>query len=318
MLCEVYRGYIGLGATEVFRTAAQAAADLEMVSQETSTITQYGGLRNQQRAFKYAASQGRLRDLQKEVETIGDVMATKQRELEGIVGQLEGMGVAKAGDYLKMVGKAALAYVFSEMMLIFSIVGFDPFEDKGKKKKIQALMDKADALVKELRYWDSRRSALQAEGETLSKAMDQGEGAVSVQLVAIPRVEKIVAREADPAKYGPDRVWREKKDIDVKDMAYGREMLATQQELAQRIPSLMAPSGDRLPVGFQTIYSPILEHGKMIVKNPTPPVLTTVSTRPRVVYGGLVSGLPDDVPTGVIVTGGILVLLLLATMIQKR
>lgn len=320
MLCEVYRGYIGLGATEVFRTAAQAAADLEMVSKDTATITQYGGLLNQQQAFKYAAAQGRLRDVQQEVDRMIATMNGLEVELQGIVRELEGLGVARAGDYLKMAANTGLSFVLP-IFGILSMFGIDVFGGgKAKKKKAEALMKRAEALVTQLQYWHRRRDALQTEGETLARAIDKGSRELSVQLIATPQVEQMVERVADPEKYGPNRVWRELKATDVKKVVYGREEFATQDELAQRVPGLMRPSSDRLPVGFQTVYSPVLEHGKMVVKLPTPPTLTTVPTKPRLVYGGLVSGLPtlDDVPPGVIVTGGIVVLLIAATMLQKR
>lgn len=294
MFFETYRGFVGLGATEVFRTAEQAAADLEFVSKDTATMVQYGGLLNQQTAFKYAASQGRLRDVQQEVEKIAtQIMPPLESQLNNIINELEGLGVARAGDYIKMAAKTVVGFFIPGVGLL-SMFGVDVFGGSGKKKKITKLAEKATALVQQLQYWNGRRDALQTEGEGLAKAMEKGAGEISVQLVAQPRIEKIVAREADPEKYGKNRVWREKKDIDVKDMAYGREMLATQEELATRVPGKMAPSGDRLPVGFQTIYSPILEHGKMIVKNqPLQMATPYTQTRPKAVYGGLVSGVGD-------------------------
>lgn len=294
MFFETHRGFVGSGAMEVYRTAAQAAADLETMSKDTETMTQYGGLKNQEKAFKYAAAQGRLKDLERETAAISAIIEQTKAELEQVVARLERMGVSGAKQYLLMAAKTVVSFV-NPIFGIMAMFGVDPFGMSDKKKRlIKENVKKAEELVKKAQYYNGRGELLQQEGEALSRAMQQGEQAVSVQLVNTPRVEKIVAREADPTKYGPNMVWREKKDLDVKTVKYGREEFASHDELSQRVPSKMAPSGDRLPVGFQTLYSPILEHGKIIVKNAPSPVLSTVTTKPQVVYGGLVSGIGAD------------------------
>lgn len=291
MLCEVYRGYIGLGAAAVFRTAAQAASDIEMFGRDAGPLATQGGLLTQQAVFKYAASQGRLKDLQQEVEQISNRLDTLKVSLLAKATELESLGATNAAvAYTKMAAKAVISYALP-FMSVFSFMGIDIFGGSSKKKKrIEALTIEADALVAQLRYWSGRAATLQAEGEALAKAVEGGERAVDVQLVALPRKTAAYLEVADPAKYGPDRVWRKTHDVVVPDTAYGHGILSTQEELTQRTAGKMAPSGDRLPVGFQTIYSPVLEHGKIVAKVPQ---LNTALPNPvdrRVVYGGLLSG----------------------------
>lgn len=290
---EVSLGYVGLGATTVFRTAQQAAYDIEEFGKETGDIAKYGGLLNQQATFKYAASKGRLRDLQREVETLNAKATAAQDQLVGIVKQLEKLGVAGAGDYLKMAGSTAISFVFP-VFGVLKFAGVDIFGGSGKKKKAAALMQQAETLATEIQYYSRRIHMLQQEGETLAKSVEEGERAVQVQLVALPRKEVTVHVAADPKKYGKGMVFIQKRDVDVSTTKYGREEFASQEELAQRTAGKMAPSGDRLPVGFQTIYSPVLESGRIVAK--VPQVNTTLPgpVDRRVVYGGLLSGAEMD------------------------
>lgn len=306
---EVSLGYVGLGATTVFRTAQQAAADIEEFGKDAGDVAKQGGLFNQQAVFKYAASKGRLRDLQVEVDALNDKAMTAQNQLVTIVKELEGLGVTGAGDYLKMAGSMAVSYVFP-IFGVLKFAGLDMFGSNKKKKRAQTLMKQAETLATEIQYYSRRMQMLQQEGVALASSIEKGEREVQVQLVALPRKQVTVQVDADPEKFGKNRYFARKKDVDVSTIKYGRKEFASQEELAQRTAGKVDPSGDRLPVGFQTIYSPVLESGRIVAK--VPQVNTTLPgpVDRRVVYGGLLSGV-DAMDTfdlqNVTITGAIVV-----------
>jgi len=315
MFFEVHRGLTGLGAMTVYRTAAQTAADIEQFGKEAGPIATQGGLFNQQAVFKYAASQGRLHDLQAELDTLQTKVAGLQRDLEGKVNELQRLGVTKAGDYAKMAAKMVMSKAIpivgwmSTAQMFGSLIGInldflDIFGDaKKKKKKAEALMRACEELLVQIQYWSSRMHMLQIEGETLANAVSQGPGGIDVKLIGLeqqtvrsgPKVDLLMDITKGPTDVSQQvQAYKTMKQIDAPESRmYGTTIFKTAEELSSRVN--LTPTGDRLPVGFQTIYSPVLENGKMVAKVPQIRTSLPGPVDRRVIYGGLLSGPTDAV-----------------------
>lgn len=322
MFFEVHRGLVGLGAMTVYRTAAQTAADIEKFGTEIGPLAAQGGLLTQQTVFKYAAAKGRVADLQKEVEATVAHIEGLNRQLEATVRALEDLGVSKAGDYLKMAAKMAVSAKIplvgwlSIGAQIGSMIGIDlSFLDvfgSGKKikQKAEALMKVANELMVQMDYWHNRRKLLQAEGKALAQTAGEGEKAVDVTLIAKPQhedVKHLYEMRKDPSGLITGFSYQEKRKIvdTAESKAYGRTIFKTSEELAKRVA--LGPSGDRLPVGFQTIYSPVLEHGKIVAKVPQINMTLPGPVDRRVVYGGLLSGLGNTDTQNLVITSAIII-----------
>lgn len=325
MFFEVHRGFVGLGSMTIYRTAAETAADIEQFGKETGSMATQGGLLTQQSVFKYSAAKGRLQALQQEVTTITSRLEGLRAQLEGIVHELENLGATKAGDYLKMGAKMVVSY-YLPIFSVFSFAGIDVFGGSGKKKKAEKLMKQAEELVTQMQYWNGRRASLQAEGESLSQTVEGGEKAIDVAVVNLPQTQirggPAVSYLADVTK-GPQDVskqiaaYKTWKTVDVpEETKYGAKVFQTAEELAKRVA--LQPSGDRLPVGFQTIYSPILEHGKIVAKVPQVNTIIPGPVDRRVVYGGLLSGLGEGDTANLVVTSAIIVGILAYFLIDVK
>ena len=316
MFFEVHRGYIGLGATEVFRTAAQVANDITTFGKDAGEIGQQGGLYNLQNVFKYAASKGRLADLQTEVVATDSRIQGLQAQVAAKVRELENLGVMKAGDYAKMAGKMVAGKAIpligwlSAISMFGSMLGIDlSFLDvfgsaKKKKRKAEQLIRDVEALLKQMAYWADRAASLQKEGEALAKAHEEGPAGVTVKLIELPQQkvrggppvdmmtplgEKSRDTSAEIHAYNTMKMIEKPEP-----RAYGVKLFATKDELSQRTRDQIGPTGDRLPVGFQTIYSPVLEGGKIVAQVAQKNAILPGPVDRRIVYGGLLSGLVAD------------------------
>jgi len=304
MFYETHLGYVGLGATEVLRTAQQAATDISTYGRETGEMATQGGLTTMENVFKYSVAKGRLVDLQKEVIATEGRINSLQEQAKSVANELEKLGVAGAMDYVKMGAKAVVSY-FLPIFSVLSFAGVDMFGGGSrKKKKAEALITKLEGLMPQLQYWSGRLDLLNAEGKQLSTAFETGGSSIKTSLIQIPQKEVTTTNFAIQGNRPHGLVTsftKTKSIVDVKDSVF-----QTTQELESRKTS--GPTGARLPVGFQQIYSPVLESGPIVtqVANKTAagePIVPL--TGKQLVYGGL-AGVDDTLMnTGMVIGIGI-------------
>lgn len=275
--------YYGLGETQtVYMTAKEAAASIEKFS--TAEESQRAGLLQQEYVFKKATTLGRMEALQNEIIETEKRLDGLKAQVDAKVAELEGLGVAGVRDYIYM-GVTAVASFFLPFVSVLSFFGVGS-SAKKKKKRAEQLLREIDELLKQAQFWQGRIEKLNEEGFRLSKAFEQGPSSVETKLIGIPKKEETViqAKMIDPRTYS---LTKEHVVSVIKDPYF-----QTGEELKGREK---LPVAIGLPVGFQTIYSPVLKGGPIVAKvSSTSEALKQTGTGIRPVYGGLLSGPEDD------------------------
>ena len=308
---EVSLGFVGLGSTDILRTAAQVAADIEKYGAETADARATGGLFDAEMVFRHSAARGRLDDLdaaakeaERKIDALNAALTAKLEELQRLgatsVGQM-------AGKYATMAATTAVSLVmplFGAMLgLIFQFTGIGTKMSNHRKRLIATAEKEFERLLSEFDFWIGRHKQLVAEGDALSRKMqEKGTTNLSVGLVAIPKKEE-VRTVFDSARGKVIAIDRTRKIVDVKD-----QYLATEQTLQSRKDVM--PSGARLPEGFQQLYSSALKDKTIVVKSAAPkaggPELVTGQ---KLVFGGLAGvgePLPQDaMPLMIALLGGL-------------
>lgn len=192
MFFEVHRGYVGLGATTVFRTAQQAARDIDAFGNELGPMGPQAGLTSMQNVFKYSTAKGRLTDLNVAVTELDTKMMALQAQINDKIKQLEGLGVMKAGDYAKMAGQLVVSY-----FLPFVGMGWGMFGGGGKKKQIEKLTNELNALIEQSNFFMHRIDQLNAEGKTLATSFDEGASSLSTKLVDVATMDRDTSQRAE-------------------------------------------------------------------------------------------------------------------------
>lgn len=285
---------VGLGAQEVLRTAAQAAADLEQFGAGAGYMATQGGLTNMASVFKYATSQGRLQDLQNEVIRIEGILTTLAGEMEVIAKELDELGVPNVMSMVKMgISMAAMIgnYFLPGIGPLVSAFGIgDKFFGGSNKKKQRAesLMIRLQEKMERFAFWDARKNALVNEGQNLAQAFEQGERAITAKLAPTVTVQDVSRKYTSDARDYYHLEYKQRQIADVN--------LATQDELKSRLANVQSQTGATAlavgtPVGFQTIYSRALE-SPIVAKVPTAVVPPRAIAGKQVVYGGL-AGEPE-------------------------
>ena len=280
---EVHRGYVGLGSTVVFRTAEQAARDIETFRAETGELDTHvkkqGGLLAQQEVYTYAVSRGRLRDIDASIAKIEKDIDGLKIQMEAKVTELESLGVPNVGA---MIGQSAMmiATYWIPGLAALSFFGINPFGGKKneRKRRAEKLMQELIKLKEEIEWRLSHRQQLIDEAKNLSTVMEQGSSSdVKVALVAIPKKQETVKNVYDAARQTVMNITR---TVDVKD-----PYAITAAEGAKRAE--LANAKTRLPEGFQVLYSPALRDKSIIVQNEKKADAPKFVTGQKLVYGGL-------------------------------
>lgn len=280
---EVQLGYVGLGSTVVFRTAEQAARDLETFSAETGELDTHvkkqGGLLAQQEVYTYSVSRGRLRDIDASITKIEKDIDGLKLQIDAKVTELESMGVPNVGA---MIGQSAMmiATYWIPGLAALSFFGINPFGGKKneKKRRAEKLMKELQALKEEIEWRLSHRQQLIDEAKNLSTVMEQGSSSdVKVALVAIPKKQETVKNVYDAARQTVMNITR---TVDVKD-----PYAITAAEGAKRAE--LANAKTKLPEGFQVLYSPKLRDKAIITQSAKPTDAPKLVTGQKLVYGGL-------------------------------
>jgi len=288
---ETHFGYVGLGATEVFRTAAQAASDLEVFGKETgeldAAVKKQGGLLAQRELYTYATSRGRLRDLDLAASQIEKDIDGLQQQMKAKINELESMGVPNAGA---MIGQSAMmiATFWIPGLAALSFFGINPFGGKKNERKRRAenLMKDLQKLKSEIEWRAKQHEELTAEGKHLAEVMATGTSKdITTSLTYIPQ-KRTVSWALDKDK---KVMTKTEAIVDVKD-----PYLPTFTEAKKRAE--LTPGTVRLPEGFQTIYSPALKEKAIVVQTvKKDPAESSVVTGRKLVFGGLAGPLdrPD-------------------------
>jgi len=288
---ETHLGYVGLGSTVVFRTAEQAAKDLETFSAETGELDTHvkkqGGLLAQQEIYTYAASRGRLKDIDESITNIEKDVDKLKLQVDAKVTELESLGVPNVGA---MIGQTAqmIATFWIPGLAALQFLGIDLFGGKKNERKRRAkkLMEELMELKKEIEWRLSHRQQLIDEGKNLSAVMEHGSSKdVSVSLVAIPKKEETVKTVYDSARQTMHKITR---IVDVKD-----PYVMTAAEGAKRAE--ISYVGAKLPEGVQKIYSPALRDKSILVQTAKPADAPKLITGHKLVFGGLAG--PENVYT---------------------
>jgi Skp family chaperone for outer membrane proteins len=285
---EVSLGFVGLGSTDVLRTAAQAAADIEKYGAETADARATGGLFDAEMVFRHSAARGRLDDLDNAVKESEKMLTNIQLKIGQKLEEMQRLGAPNVGAMAAKFGTMAVGYFLPVLGFALQFAGIGGMS-KAKKRRIGELERELDQLKVEYDHWVERNKQLNAEGETLSRKMqEKGTTNLSVGLVAIPKKEE-VKRVFDMARGKVVAIDYTRKIVDVKD-----QYLATEQTLQARKDVM--PSGARLPEGFQQLYSPALKDKTIVVKSAAPkaggPELVTGQ---KLVFGGL-AGIGEPLP----------------------
>lgn len=280
------------GKMVVYRTEQDVAKDLTRFGSEVRDLTSQGGLRNLETAATYVAAKGRLSDLQDEVVRTEKIMKRLELEIEGLVRSLAKLGVMSIGDLamkLGMMGVTKLVPGVGWILGGLEFLGVDIFGSKKKKKReAERLMKQIEAKVKELKFWSGRYEKLNDEGQRLAKAFDKGPEALAIESVGLQQKTQKTIMQADVDKDGLPLYSVTKKKVDVAD-----KYMRVDSELAER--AKLTPTGARLPVGFQKLYSPALQNKAVVAKVETreaqgqSPQLVTGQ---KLVFGGL-AGVDD-------------------------
>jgi len=318
--------YSGLGQVQVFRTAAESAKDINMFESEVATFQKTGGLLNLQTVFKYTAAKGRLKSLQDEVDRIGGLQVQLNARLEQLSSELEGLGITGVMDYVKMGGIAIVGYFVPGIGMVLQYA-LGESDKKRKMEKAKKLLAEAEMIAKQLSFWEDRKGKLSAEGERLAVAFEKGEQAIAVSLTPHAMVEttkfvfakdptgtahelqvpgvygKITSGHLTSETYKPGEAYY----LRTRHYAVPEPNLATIQEMAARSAGRKGPLGATgqsigTPVGFQTIYSPVLD-SPIVMKAPTSVTGPQKVVGKQLVYGGL-SG-PEDVERSIYVGSAI-------------
>lgn len=318
---EAHNGYVGIGATSllknqvldkiqtsqgsasqyvlpdnrptVFRTAQEAAADIDRYGAETADIRKQGGLRAQELAFKYSAAKGRMEALKQQILEHEKEIASLQKTIEDRVNELARLGVMSIGDIAKKIGQMGIAKMvpgIGWIMFGLELFGIDIFGSKKKKqRKAQEILAHLEQLAARLKWVVGRVEALNAEGHSVSQAFESGPQSFQVNFAPLAQKTEKVISQADATKEGVPLYSVKKVVSDVKDT-----YLRTAGELQARQEGGTA-TGARLPVGFQQIYSPALANKSIVAKVeknlPEGQAFVPVIGK-KVVYGGL-TGLED-------------------------
>lgn len=280
---EVHRGYVGLGSTVVFRTAEQAARDLETFSKETGELDTHvkkqGGLLAQQEIYTYSVSRGRLKDIDESITKIEKDVDNLKIQIEAKITELESLGVPNVGA---MIGQSAMmiATYWIPGLAALSFFGINPFGGKKneRKRRAEKLMKELQVLKEEIEWRLSHRQQLIDEAQNLSTVMEKGSSAdVKVALVAIPKKQETVKNVYDAARQTVMNITR---TVDVKD-----PYAITAAEGAKRAE--LANAKTKLPEGFQVLYSPKLRDKAIITQSAKPSDAPKLVTGQKLVYGGL-------------------------------
>lgn len=313
---EVHNGYVGIGATSllknqvldkiqtsqgsssqyilpdsrptVFRSAQEAAADIEKYGAETADIRKQGGLRAQELAFKYSAAKGRMDALKTQILEHEKEIASLQKTIEDRVNELARLGVMSIGDIAKKIGQMGIAKMvpgIGWIMFGLELFGVDIFGSKKKKmRKAQEILAHLERLAERLKWVVGRVEALNNEGKAVSQAFEAGPGAFQVNFAPLAQKTEKVIKQAAVTDEGIPLYSVKKVVSDVKDT-----YLRTAEELQARADSGTA-TGARLPVGFQQIYSPALANKSIVAKiekNVPEGQAFVPLIGKKVVYGGL-------------------------------
>lgn len=280
---EVRYGYVGLGSTVVFRTAQQAAKDLETFSAETGELETHvkkqGGLLAQQEIYTYSVSRGRLKDIDESITKIEKDVDHLKIQMEAKITELESLGVPNVGA---MIGQSAMmiATYWIPGLAALSFFGINPFGGKKneRKRRAEKLMKELQKLKEEIEWRLSHRQQLIDEAQNLSTVMEKGSSAdVKVALVAIPKKQETVKNVYDAARQTVMNITR---TVDVKD-----PYAITAAEGAKRAE--LANAKTKLPEGFQVLYSPKLRDKAIITQSAKPSDAPKLVTGQKLVYGGL-------------------------------
>jgi len=286
------------GKHVVYRTAQDIAKDLTRFGADVKDTTAQGGLRHYETAATYVAAKGRLSDLQAEVIRTEKMMKRLEAEIEDLVRQLAKLGVMSVGDLamkLGMMGVTKLVPGVGWILGGLEFLGVDVFGSKKKKKReAERLMKLIEGKVRELKFWAGRYEKLNEEGQRLAKAFDAGPEALALETVALPQKRQKTIAQMATDKDGVPLYKVTKKNVDVAD-----KYLRVDSELVARAQA--SPTGARLPVGFQQLYSPALKNTSTIARVETresqgqAPQLITGQ---KLVFGGL-AGLGDATPASI-------------------
>lgn len=275
------------GKMVVYRTAQDVAKDLTRFGGEVKELTTQGGLKNYETAATYVAAKGRLSDLQDEVVRTEKIMKRLEAEIEDLVRQLAKLGVMSVGDIamkLGMMGVTKLVPGVGWILGGLEFLGVDIFGSKKKKKReAERLMKLIEAKAKELKFWAGRYEKLNDEGQRLAKAFDAGPAALAVETVALPQKRQKTIAQVTTDPNGLPLYSVTKKNVDVADT-----YMRVDSELVERAKA--SPTGARLPVGFQQMYSPALANKSVIAKMETREsqgLAPAQITGRKLVFGGL-------------------------------
>lgn len=287
---EVHRGYVGLGSTVVFRTAEQAAKDLETFSHETGDIStivkQQGGLLAQQELYTYSTSRGRLRDIDATITQLEKDIDAIQQEMQAKVTELESLGVPNVSA---IIGQSAMmvATYWIPGLAALQFLGIDLFGGKKneRKRRAEKLMKELVELKTKAEQLVAHRQSLVNEGTNLSKVMETGASKdVTTVLTSIPK-KKTVTWAFDKEKH---MMAKTETITDVKD-----KYLLTQEQAQQRVAE--KPGNTRLPEGFQMLYSGALKDKAIVTQVVKDPASTKIVTGQKLVFGGLAGPMAPDI-----------------------
>lgn len=294
---KVYDG-TETGPVTVFRTAEDVARDLEKYSSTASDVAKGGGLLQQEMAFKFAATTGRLEALQAEVGKTEKELNSVKKTMQDRVEELARLGVMKPADIAIMLGKMGIAKmipIFGWLSLGLELFGVDIFGSKKKKqKKAEEIMKHLEALAKQAEFLVGRLNKLNEEGSALAKAAEQGPSAVDVKIVGVAQHQE-VKRTTD---FDRGLILETKRTVDTKE-----KYMRTADEM-----KALGPTGARLPVGLQQIYSPALSSKSIVAKVETREqqgLAPETVTGKKLVFGGLAGPEADASVIGMWMTLGL-------------
>lgn len=188
---ETALGYVGPDAMIIFRTAAQAAKDLEDTALMTKEARAAGGLRDKELAFQYATGQGRLKDLDREATRVAKVIKEQEAAIQTLMDRLADMGAMKPGQMAVKILKTAASFKFP-IIGLFDMLPFDldipGFGGKTKKHRIEAAMKEMAMHQKRWEAAVALHQKVQEEGTRLAQQLEMtAPENLQVQLVAIPQ-----------------------------------------------------------------------------------------------------------------------------------
>ena len=295
MFHEVHYGYVGLGSTDIFRTAAQAAADIEEFGAQLP-VPASGGLFEHETLFTFSTAQGRLKELSAGIKDAERRIEQLKAQMDAIVRELEDAGVKGAVDYLKM----AVTTAFSLYVPVVGFAlqyGFGMMSEKELKKLVERKVEEYKRLAAQANMWAERHVAMGKEYDELLAAAQQGKDALKTTIVGIGQKE--VRKTLFDAK--TMTLDRTRKTVDVVD-----PWVQTHAELKARS---LTPTGARLPEGFQMLYSPALKGKAIVTKLATPTAQPALVTGQKLVFGGLAGLSPaqiDDIGWNVLKIGAVI------------